>query len=113
MVARERKERKVLCYRSVSTGCEAVPVVAGWKFEHSGMPAAPGRKFSGRSMGRIRAGFGAQSLDLSSILSGAPGRAERKVGWKEERRARGERRGGLTWNCQEAGGGQRVGGGGR
>lgn len=54
----KRKKGIVRCLRL--HWLRAVPVVAGWKFEHSGMPAAPGKKFSGRSMGRIRAGFGAQ-----------------------------------------------------
>lgn len=41
-------------------------------------------------MRRIRAGFGA--LDLSSILSGAPGRVGEESWRAEKRRARGERR---------------------
>lgn len=38
--------------------------------------------------------MGLRGLDLSSILSGAPGRAERKVGGEEERRANLELSGG-------------------
>ena len=46
--------------------------------------------------------LGLRGLDLSSILSGAPGRAEEESWRREKRRARGERRERLTWNCQEA-----------
>lgn len=64
-----------------------MPVVAGWKFERSGMPAAPGEKFSGRSMGRIRAGFGAQRPGSEQYSQPGP--------WEELRgKLEGKRRGG-------------------
>ena len=46
--------------------------------------------------------MGLRSLDLSSILSGAPGRVGEESWREEKRRARGAGKEGLTWNCQEA-----------
>lgn len=52
--------------------------------------------------------MGLRGLDLSSILSGAPGRAERKVGGEEERRANLELSGGRGRPGEAGGGGRRA-----
>lgn len=68
-------------------------------------PAAPVRKFSGRSMRRIRAGFGAQRPGSERYSHWGPWESWRgKLGERgEEGQGREERT--LTWNCQEADGG--------
>lgn len=53
-----------------------------------------GRNSQGDRWGGLGPALGLRGLDLSSILSGAPGRAERKVGGEEERRANLELSGG-------------------
>lgn len=56
-------------------------------------PAALGRKFSGRSMRRIRAGFGAQRPGSEQYSQWGPWESWRGGELEEgERRARGERR---------------------
>lgn len=65
-------------------------------------PAALGRKFSGRSMRRIRAGFGAQRPGSEQYSQWGPWESWRgKLAERgEQGQGREERR--LTWNCQEA-----------
>lgn len=53
-----------------------------------------GRNSQGDRWGGLGPALGLRGLDLSSILSGASGRAERKVGGEEERRANLELSGG-------------------
>lgn len=69
--------------------------VRAWEWR----PAVLGRKFSGRSMWRIRAGFGAQRPGSEQYSQRDLGRARGESRGGRKRRARGAR---LTWNCQEA-----------
>lgn len=62
-------------------------------------PLCWGGKFSGRSMRRIRAGFGAQRPGSEQYSQWGPWESWRG---KREEEGQGREGRGLTWNCQEA-----------
>ena len=65
-------------------------------------PAVLGRKFSGRSMKRIRTGFGAQRPGSEQYSQWGPYESWRGKLEGREEKCQGSWERGLTWNCQEA-----------